>query len=327
MPQWLALSPNFNPLAPVSHRVVYFNGSFVRESDARLSIYDSALVMGDMAYEVTRTCHHRPLKLREHVDRLYRTLEVLRIDPGLSRDELVAVSEETLARNLPAAADDVDWNIIHNVSRGPAAAFADAFLPEERRPTVLVSCFPLDGKMAGLAAAYTDGVDLIVPRQKSLPQELLDPSIKTRSRLHYQLANQQATAHNPAAWAVLLDPDGNLTEGTSGNVFLVSQGVLHTPQSRNVLPGITRTMVLEQAGRLGISAAESNLTPADARTADEMFLTSTSIGVIHARSFAGKPLGDGAAGPLTAKLRQALHDEIGLDFGAQAQMYATRRGA
>ncbi len=308
----------------MSHRVVYFNGSFVRESDARLSIYDSALVMGDMAYEVTRTCRHRPLKLREHVDRLYRTLDALKIDPGLSRAEMASVSQETLDRNLPAAAADVDWNIIQNVSRGPAGAFLDAFLPEERRPTVLVSCFPLEQKLAALASAYEQGVDLIVPRQKSLPQELLDPGLKTRSRLHYQLANQQATAHSPAAWAVLLDPEGNLTEGTSGNVFLVSGGVLHTPQSRNVLPGITRTMILELAGRLDIPAAESNLTPADARTADEMFITSTSIGAIHARSFSGKVLGDGKLGPVTAKLRQALFDEIGLDIVAQARTYAAR---
>lgn len=311
----------------MSHRVVYFNGSFVRESDARVSIYDSALVMGDMAYEVTRTCHHRPLKLREHIDRLYRTLEVLRIDPGLNRDELQAATEETLARNVSAAASDVDWNIIHNISRGPAASFLDAFLPEERRPTVLVSCYPLDRKLASLAGAYADGVDLVVPRQKSLPQELLDPGIKTRSRLHYQLANLQATASNPAAWAVLLDPEGNLTEGTSGNVFLVSQGVLHTPQSRNVLPGITRTIVLELAAKLGVPAAESNLTPADARTADEMFLTSTSIGLIHARTFSGRPLGDGNLGPITTKLRQALFDEVGLDFAEQAQQYAAQQHA
>lgn len=308
----------------MSNRVVYFNGSFVRESDARLSIYDSALVMGDMAYEVARTCRQRPFKLREHIDRLYRSLDALRIDPALTRDELAAVTEETLRRNLPAAEPDVDWNIIHNVSRGPAAGFAEAFLPEERRPTVLVSCFPMEHKLAALAAAYREGVDLIVPRQKSLPAELLDPAIKTRSRLHYQLANQQATAGNPAAAAMLLDPDGNLTEGTSGNVFLVSQGVLHTPQSRNILPGVTRALVLELAARLEIPAAESNLTPADARTAEEVFLTSTSIGILHARTFAGRTLGDGGLGPLTARLRQALFDEMGVDVAAQAALYASR---
>ena len=87
----------------MSQRIVYFNGAYVPESQARVSIYDSALTMGDMAFEVTRTIHGRPFRLDDHLARLFHTLAVLRIDPGLSVAELRSITEETLRRNLPAS--------------------------------------------------------------------------------------------------------------------------------------------------------------------------------------------------------------------------------
>jgi branched-chain amino acid aminotransferase len=306
-------------------QVVYFNGKFVLAAEARVSIYDSALVMGDMAYEVTRTCHGRPFRLPDHVERLFHTLRVLRIDPGLTREELEQITLETLHCNAATERDDMDWNIIHNVSRGPAAAFVDAFPADERRPTVIVSCRPLAAKLAALAPLYDRGIDLVVPEQRSLPGDLLDAALKTRSRLHYQLANLEAEARAPGAWAVLVDPAGYLTECTSGNLFVVRGGRLLTPEARNLLPGITRGIVLELAGRLGIPADETDLTVPDALSADEIFVTSTTIGMLHAKSWGGRPIGDGQAGPLMLRLRREFMHDVGLDFVAQARHYGVTR--
>lgn len=307
-------------------RSVYLNGRFVPEAEARLSIYDSALLVGDMAYEVTRTVRHRPFRLREHLRRLEHSLAVLGIDPGLGLDALERLTEETLARNLPTDDADVDWNILHNVSRGPGSTFLEAFEPEERRPTVVISCFPLARRMAALAPAYSQGVDLVVPRQRSLPSALLDASIKTRSRVHFQLAQQQAQAARPGATAVLVDPDGYLTEGTSGNVFFVRGGRVETPEPRNILRGVTREVVLELARGAGLDVRETNLTPADAAAADEAFVTSTTIGILPARSFEGRPLGTGGKGPVTTRLQDLWTAHVGLDFAAQAEAYARKLG-
>lgn len=308
----------------MSQRVVYLRGQFVLESEARVSIYDSALTMGDMAFEVTRTCAHRAFRLREHLQRLYRSLHAIGTDPGLSLDELERLTLETLARNVRTEADDVDWNIIHNVSRGPAASFLDAFPLEERRPTVIISCYPLLKKLAALAPAYEQGIDLVVPAQRALPTDLVHAYIKTRSRLHYQLANIEAEQKCPGSTAVLTDPDGYLTEGTSGNVFLVKDGELATPEPRNLLPGVTRALVLDLAARLGIPCREANLTPLDALAADEIVVTSTTIGLLHARSFEAHAIGTSKIGLVTARLRAALDAEVGLDFAAQARLYADR---
>lgn len=309
---------------PHSSRVVYHNGRFVPENEARVSIYDSALNFGDMAFEVTRTFHQKPYRLGDHLDRLFYSLAALRIEPGLTRDELLHLTEETLARNLTTENADVDWNIIHNVSRGPAGGFLSAFEPDELRPTVLISCFPLLTKLAALAGAYERGFNLVVPRQRSLPHELLDARIKCRSRWHYQLANFQAQDRLAGAAAILVDPAGYLTEGTSTNIFLVRDGTLETPEPRNLLPGITREVVIELAERAGLTCRETDLTPDDALTADEIFVTSTSIGVIHARSFAGQLIHRGLAGEVTTRIRQSLEAEVGIDFAAQARAYAGR---
>ncbi|HEX4128624.1 MAG TPA: aminotransferase class IV [Pirellulales bacterium] len=309
----------------MSDRVVWMNGQLVPEVDARVSIYDSALVMGEMAFEVTRTFHHRPFRLRQHLERLFHTLGVLHIAPWMTIEALERVTEEVLIRNLSTAHATTDWNIIHSVSRGPSPAFAEAFIIEALHPTVVVSCFPLTAKLAALAAAYRDGVDLVVPPQQAIPGTVLDSSIKTRSRIHYQLANLQAAAMRPGSLAVLVDPDGYLTEGTSANLFVVRSGTVLTPEPRNVLPGITRDVVFELCSELGIACREKNLTPADALAADEIFLTSTSIGVLHARSFEGHVIADGRLGPITAQLREAFDRLVGVDIEAQALAYSVEQ--
>lgn len=306
-------------------RCAYFNGRIVPESQARLSIYDSALLMGDMAYEVTRTFHGRAFRLRRHLERLFHTLLALRIDPGLSVEEFEQVSLDVLARNLSTESDDVDWNLIQNVSRGPAAAFADAFSTAEQRPTVVVSCFPLTVKLAALSSSYATGIDLVTPAQRAIPSALIDSSLKTRSRLHFQLANMQAADVMPGAHAVLVDPDGYLTEGTSANLFVVRGGELHSPAERNMLPGISREFVLELAERLAIVHRTCDLTPQDAEASDEVLMTSTSIGILHARSFNGRAIGTGALGPIGERLGRAMEREVGVSFAEQASRYAARR--
>jgi len=306
----------------MSRRVVYLQGNWISEQEARLSIYDSALIAGEIAFEVTRTLRQQPFRLRQHLERLAGSLAVLRLDPGLSLETWEELTWETLRRNLPSEASDIDWQILHQVSRGPAADYWDAFSPEERQPTVWISCFPLVPRLARLARYYTTGVELFVPPQPAIPPELLPTHIKTRGRLHYLLAGLQAAELRPGGWPVLVDPTDHLTEGTSYNVFLVSQGVLRTAPEADVLIGVTRSLILELATELGIATSTDKLPRSATNDADEMFVTATSFGIFHARQWEDRVLGDGTPGPITRRLRDALYDRLGLDFAAQAQRYA-----
>ena len=105
----------------MSNRVVYFNGQFVPERDARVSIFDSALVFGDMAFESTRTFGGRPFHLRDHLERLFATLSAIETDCRLSIDEMERITLEALARNAPTESAEMEWQIVHNISRGPLA--------------------------------------------------------------------------------------------------------------------------------------------------------------------------------------------------------------
>src|SRR3990172_754663 len=112
-------------------RTVYLNGSFIPERDAHFSIFDSALATGEKVVEVTRTFNHRPYKLDQHLERLYKGLETLKIDPGITPE-------------------NVDWQILKYVSKGPAAIFE--IIPEEYlRPTILIHCIPLINRIGKMA--------------------------------------------------------------------------------------------------------------------------------------------------------------------------------
>ena len=307
----------------MSQRTVYLNGRFVPESEARISIFDSALMYGDMAFEMTRTYGGRPFRLREHLERLYASLRLLEIDCGLPLAEMERLTRETLARNLPTESESMDWQIMHDVSRGPLTLYRTAF-SEPLRPTVSINCWPLVTHMGSFAANYAKGVDLVIPAQHAIPAHLLDAKAKTRSRLHYQMALLEAGRMGAGRWPLLVDPDGFLAEGPGWNVFLVKAGELLSPEPRNILLGVSRATTLELARGLGIRIRETNLGRYDALTADEIFCSATSFALVHAATFEGQTIGDGGPGPIFRQLLAAWKNLVGLDFVAQALHYAAR---
>ena len=307
----------------MSDRVVYFNGRFVPESEARVSIFDSALWWADMPFEVLRTYNGTLFQVRAHLERLYDSLKLLEIDCGLSIDQMEAVTLDTLERNRPTEPSDVDWWVAHGVSRGPLEVYASVF-KDGCRPTVCINCWPLIVHMAGFAPKYDTGIDLVIPAQHALPAHLLDPKAKTRSRMHYQMANLQARRMGDGCLPILVDTDGFLTEGAGANILLVKDGALLSPEPRNILRGVTRATTIQLAQDLKIPVREQNLDRYDALTADEIVLTSTSFTFFHARSFEGQIIGDGNPGPITRRLVDAWKEHVGIDFVAQAHDYAGR---
>lgn len=304
-------------------RTVYFNGDFVTEQDARVSIFDSALIFGDMAFEMTRTYAQKPFRLREHLERLYASLRLLEIDCGLRMEEMYQLTLETLAKNQPTETDDVDWQIMHDVSRGPLSLYGSAF-PQGLRPTVSINCWPLITHMGEFAPRYDEGVDLIVPAQTVIPAHMVDPKAKTRSRLHLQIAVLQAARTNANAWPVMLDPDGFLAEGPGWNFFLIKDKVIYTPQPRNILLGVSRATIFDLARDIGLEVRETNLGRYEALQANEIFCTATTYGLVHAACFEGQKVGDGHPGPLFCELTEAWKSLVGIDFVQQAHDYSSR---
>lgn len=306
-----------------SERTVYVSGAFVKESEAGFSIFDSALMYGDVIFETTRTFNGQPFRLREHIERLYVGLRTLEIDCGLTEDEMEAATLETVERNRPSFEEGLDFQIVHNVSRGPLGFYGSVF-EGGAKPTVTINCWPLTRHLAAFADAYVEGVHAVIPAQRSVPARLIDPKIKNRSRIYYQIANMQAQKVDPEAWALLTDEDGFLTEGTGSNFFVVKDGGLLTPEPRNILRGVTRQAVLELAERIGLTCRQCNLEPYDVMTADEAFFTSTPFTIMPTTRFNGHDVGSGQPGPVTRQLMRAWDMMVEVDMVAQARAFAKR---
>ncbi|MFP6748365.1 MAG: aminotransferase class IV [Alphaproteobacteria bacterium] len=297
----------------LNERVVYLNGEYVPESRATIPISDRGFIYGDAVFDTARTFGGKIYRLREHVERLLRSLRYVQIDPGLSVDRFCAIAEDVVARNAHLLAPDDDYWVFLRVTRGPNYPDGSG---GDAGPTVIVTCVPLP--LAKRAALFRDGIDVVVPSTRRTPPEALNPAAKTHNYLNLIVAGLETRKSAPDAWPVLLDTRGFLTEGSGSNIFLVQDGHVRTPKAQYVLAGVSRSVAMDLCRDLGIGIAEDDLSPYDAATADEAFITSTSLCLCPMASFNGGAIGNGAVpGPVTAKLMEAYRAEVKTDYVAQ----------
>ena len=299
---------------PSTTRIAYWNGRFVPEPEVLIPYRDRSFNRGDGCFDVTRTFDGRIFRLDEHVDRLYRSLRYLRIEIGIEPKEMAAITEEIVERNEPFRAAAGDWWVGQRVSRGVDAVGDEGWA--DTGPQVIVDCTPLP--LRARARLYRDGIDVMVPSIRRVPPSMVSPRAKTHNYMNLILADKEVKASRPDAWSVLLDQNGNLCEGTGSNIFVVRAEHLYTPREQYVLPGVSRRMVMDLAGEIGIPVEERDLDMYDAVTADEVFLTSTSLCICPVRTVNNHVIGDGTVpGPLTRRLTGAYIARVGTDFVAQ----------
>mgnify|MGYP002528388549 FL=1 len=190
----------------------------------------------------------------------------------------------------------------------------DSTGPNDRQgPTVLIATLAIP--FARRAPRYMDGARVITPSVPRIPPRFVSPRAKTHNYLNLILGDLEAQATEPDSWAVLLDENGNLTEGRGSNIFLVKDGVVATPQGQFVLEGITRDTVIDLARGLDMPVEQKDIDLFDAYTADEAFLTSTSLCICPVSAVNGTPSGDGKVpGPVTQRLMSAFSDLAGMDY-------------
>jgi branched-chain amino acid aminotransferase len=308
----------------VSEPVVYLNGRLLPAPEAHLAIYDAGVVQGATVTEQTRTFRHRPYRLGDHLDRLFRGLHYTRMDIGLSKEELARISEEVLAHNARLIDQDDDLGLIQFVTAGEYATYAGmSGRPPRTAPTVCVHTFPLPFEL--WARKMQTGAHLITPSIRNVPPQCWDPQMKCRSRMHYYLAEKEARLADPEAYALLLDLDGHITETNAANFLMVERGAIVSPLSTKVLPGVSRATVIELAGNLGIPFVERDVPVFSALNADEAFLSSTPFCLMPVTRVNGVSVGDGRPGPVFRRLLEAWEREVGMDIERQMSEGARRR--
>ncbi len=297
-------------------RVAWFNGRIVPEGQVMIPYRDRSWKSGDGAFDVTRTFNGTIFRLTEHIDRFYRSLRYVQIDPGLSPKDMTTITEQVVALNEHLRAPHGDWWVGQRVSRGVDAVGDEGW--EHTGPNVVIDCTPLP--LASRAMMYRDGAEVMTTTLRRTAPSMLSPRAKMNNYLNMIVAGQPIKAARPDAWPLLLDENGNLAEGVGSNIFIVQDGALRTPRERYVLPGVSRQMVMDLAARLGIPCVETDIDLFDAANADEMFLTATSLCILPVRGFNGAAVGGKTwtgPGPVTQRLIRAYIDEVGCDFVQQ----------
>ena len=236
------------------------------------------------------------------------------MDPGVLPEEMAQISQSVVEKNRPLLGEDDDYWVFQRVTRGAKSIAGDS--QTDSGATVIVECTPLPLKAR--APMFRDGIDVLTPVIRRIPPECLSPNIKNVNYMNLVLAEEEVKGKAEHPWAVLLDTRGFLCEGIGSNIFLMRDGTLFTPRPQFVLEGVSRQIVIDLAGDLGIPVSEEDLTTFQAETADEAFMTSTSLCLCPVRSYNGKILGDGQVpGPVTTQLTAAFSELVGYDFVGQ----------
>lgn len=296
--------------------IAYLNGEFVPESEAKLPVYDAGIVLGATVTEMIRTFRHRPFKLEEHVARLYRSMKYVRFETGLSREEMVEITNKVIEHNVAQLPEKKELGIIQFVTAGKFSVYAgSAGSGEKMTPTVCVHTFPLPLYL--WAEGFKAGLHAVTPSNRHVPPQCIDPKMKYRSRLHYWLAEQEAKLVDPHAATLLLDLDSNITEFSGGNILIVEDGAVISPTTRNILPGISRQTVIELAAELQIPFIEKDFQMYNVCNADEAFESTTPFCLMPVTKINNIPIGNGKPGAVCLKLLKAWGEKVGLDIVEQ----------
>ena len=226
-----------------NERMAWFNGNFMPENEVRIPFRDLSWVYGDGCFDMTRSFGHRLFKVKEHVERLYRSLKYLRIDPGFGPQKMCELTEELFERNRHLLGPNDDYWVGQRISRGVKDVEGDNL--DHHGPNIVLECMPLPLKQR--AKLFKEGIRVVIPSHRRVPPESLTPRAKTHNYLNMVVANQEVQSIDPEAWAVLLDINGNLCEGMGSNIFVVRDGEVLTPREKFVLPGVSRQTVIDLA--------------------------------------------------------------------------------
>ena len=270
--------------------ICYLNGEYLPLEQARVPVLDRGFIFGDGVYEVIPVYGGRLFRLPQHLQRLYDSLAAIRIDNPLTDEQWQTLLETLVEKNR--AGGDNDQSVYLQVTRGVARR--DHGFPKDTRPTVFAMSSPLASAdpqqmQAGVAAITLDDI-----RWRYC-------HIKTIALLPNILLKQQAL--EKGAVEAILVRDGEVTEGSASNIFIVRDGVIRTPaKSERLLPGITRDLIVELARDNGLPCEEGVVREDELHAADEVWLSSSTREILPVTRLDERPVGDGRAGPLWRRM-------------------------
>ncbi len=279
---------------------IFLNDRFVQKDQALISVFDHGFLYGAGVFETLRAYGKRIFLLDRHLARLHRSCELIGLIPSIPEEKLASLLAETLHRN-----NLVDALLRITISRGAGPPGLDS-LPDAQ-PTTVIFARPLPNFPPDL---WNHGVRLVVVGiRRNLPSAL-PPEIKSLNYLNNILAKQEATQAQ-AFDGLMLNAHGYLAECTTSNVFFIKSKQLYTPALESgILPGLTREVVIQLAGELGLPVEEGNYSPDQLVQADECFITNTGFEIMPVRELGNSKIGPSSPGPITKRLQDRFKANI-----------------
>jgi branched-chain amino acid aminotransferase len=286
--------------AVATDRRIWIDGQLLPKAEAKISVYDHVVLYGDGVFEGIRVYNGRIFRLKQHLDRLWRSADAIRLPIPHSREELAAAMKETVEAN-----DLTDGYIRLVVTRGVGTLGLHPFRCP--KPSVFIiadtiSIYP--------AEMYEQGMKIIVAERPRIPIACLDPRIKSCNYLNNVLAKIEAIDAGVLE-ALMLNVRGEVAECTGDNIFIVNEECVFTPPPESgILEGVTRDFVMDLCSGLGIPCKEEVLKLDDVLDADEVFLTGTAAEIIAVTQIDEVTVGAGTEGPITRQLREKFHEVV-----------------
>ena len=280
--------------------LVWIDGKFYPKDEAKISVYDHGLLYGDGVFEGIRAYDGVVFKLKEHIDRLYRSAQVIMLNIPLSKEEMIEAVLETLRKN-----NLKDAYIRLVVTRG----VGDLGLDPRKcpKPTIIIIAEPAI-RLVGGEEAKEKGITTLISWVRRDSVDATSHEVKSLNYLNSILAKLEAN-NAGVDEAIMLSSQGFVSEGVGENIFIVKDGKIITPPvSAGILPGITRKRVMELAKELGLEVIERDITPSELLTADEVFLTGTAAEILPVREINKRVIGEGIPGPITKALIQKFEE-------------------
>jgi branched-chain amino acid aminotransferase len=274
---------------------IYIDGKFYSRSEAKISVFDHGLLYGDGVFEGIRSYEGVVFRLKEHLDRLYRSAHAILLEIPMTREEMSKAVLETLKKNKLK-----DAYIRLVVTRGVGDLGLD---PRKcSNPTVFIITVPII--ILHSKEKREKGITTMITWVKRDPIDATTHEVKSLNYLNSILAKIE-TNEAGIDEAILLDRTGFVSEGAAENIFIVKGSKIITPPtSTGALRGITRDAVLQLAEKLDYTVIEKNITPNELLIADEAFLTGTAAEITPIAEVNKRIIGEGETGPITKKLIQ-----------------------
>jgi len=275
--------------------IAYLKGKFIPAEDCKLAIYDTGIVLGASVTDFLRTFNHKPYRLKDHVERFYRSCKYACIEPPVSIEETMDITYRIIENNSALIKPEEELGVVYYITAGENFVYAgSAGLSGKMMPSYVQHSFPLPFHL--WRDYFINGIHCITPSVRHFPPACLSSKIKNRNRLHMWIGEHEVHLADPKAVPLFLDVQSNISETGGSNFVIYRDGTVISPRRKNILWGISLQVLTELLEEMKIPFREEDIQTYDVINADEAWLPTTPYCLGPVVRINGIPIGSGKPG-------------------------------